>query len=256
MKKTYLASSLLLITLLLPVSTLAFEIGARGYYWFPSLDGTARVDENGIVGSTVDLEKDLGIEDENYPSFEVFLADGRHHLSFVHTNIDYSGKNTLTREIIFNGETYNINDVVTSSIKYKMMDLFYQYDFFDLDNVLTGFSLGLVLQAKYFDGDVSLRNGGYEKEDFTFLIPMVGFNLHIGILADLIEARLRGTAIGYSGNTLYELMADISLTPLPFLEIHGGYKRFAIDVDEDIDEDDITFDYDMSGPYLALTLRF
>jgi len=252
MKKTYLASSLLLLALLLPASSLAFEIGARGYYWFPSLDGTARVDENGIVGSTVDFEKEFGIEDENYPSFEVFLGGGRHHLSFIYTNIDYSGRKTLTREIIFNGETYSINDLVTSSIEYKMMDLFYQYDFLNLENVLAGFSLGLVFHAKYLDGEVSLRNGGYEKEDFIFLIPMIGFNLHIGILADLVEARLRGTAVGYSGDTLYELMADISLTPLPFLDIHGGYRTFVIN----IDEDDIIFDYNMSGPYLALTVRF
>ena len=256
MKKIFLASSLLLFAILVPASTSAFEIGARGYYWFPSLDGTARVDENGIVGTTVDFDKDFGIEDENYPLFEVFLGGGKHHLSFIHTHIDYSGRKRLTREIIFHGQTYSINDLVTSSIEYKMMDLLYQYDFLNLDNVLMGFSLGLVLQAKYLDGDVSLRNGGYEKEDFIFLIPMIGFNLHIGILADIIEARIRGTAVGYSGNTIYELMADISLTPLPFLDIHGGYKRFVIDIDEDIDEDDTIFDYDMSGPYLAITLSF
>jgi len=62
MKKTYLALSLLLITLLLPASTLAFEIGARGYYWFPSLDGNVKVDEASIIGTTIDFEKDLGID--------------------------------------------------------------------------------------------------------------------------------------------------------------------------------------------------
>ena len=252
MKKTYLALSLLLVALLLPASTLAFEIGARGYYWFPSLDGTVKVDEAGTIGDTIDFEKDLGIEDENYPSVEVFLGGGRHHLSLTYTDIDYSGRKTLTREIIFHGETYSINDLATSSIEYKMLDLLYQYDFLNLENVLVGFSLGIVFQVKYLDGEVGLKNGGYEKEDFIFPIPMIGFNLHIGILADVIEARLRGTAVGYSGNTLYELMADISWTPLPFLDIHGGYKTFVID----IDEDDVIFDYDMSGPYLALTVSF
>ena len=51
---------------------------------------------------------------------------------------------------------------------------------------------------------------------------------------------------------MYEIMADISLTPLPFIDIHGGYKTFVID----IDEDDVMFDFDMSGPYVALTLSF
>ena len=47
-------------------------------------------------------------------------------------------------------------------------------------------------------------------------------------------------------------MADISLTPFPFVDIHGGYKRFVLD----IDEDEVVSDYDMSGPYVALTLSF
>ncbi|MBW1675680.1 MAG: hypothetical protein JRJ79_03550, partial [Deltaproteobacteria bacterium] len=72
MKKIYLALSLLLAVLLLPVSSMAFEIGARGYYWFPSLDGNLKVDEAGIEGTTIDFDKDLGIDDENYPSVEAF----------------------------------------------------------------------------------------------------------------------------------------------------------------------------------------
>jgi len=253
MKKIYLASSLLLVVLLLPASTFAFEIGARGYYWFPSLDGNVKVDEAGIIGTTIDFENDLGIEDENYPSFEVFLGGGRHHFSLTYTDIDYSGRKTLTRDIVFNGETYSISDPVTSFIEYKMMDLHWQYDFLNLENVLAGFSLGVVFQIKYLDGNVGLKTTGIdEKEDFTLPIPMIGLNLHIGMLADVLEARVRGTAIGYGGNTIYELMADISWTPLPFLDIHGGYKSFVID----IEEDDVILDYDMSGPFVALTVSF
>ena len=253
MKKTYLALSLLLVALLLPAASSAFEIGARGYYWFPSLDGNVKVDETSIIGTTIDFEKDLGVEDENYPSFEVFLGGGRHHLSLTYTNIDYSGRNTLTKAISFNGKIYSATSLVESSIEYKMMDLLYQYDFLNLENVLAGFSLGVVLQVKYLDGEVGLKTTGIdEKEDFTLPIPMIGLNLHIGMLADVLEARLRGTAIGYAGNAIYELMADISWTPLPFLDIHGGYKTFVID----IDEDDVIFDYDMSGPFVAVTLSF
>ena len=253
MKKTHLFLPLLLAVLLIPVSSSAFEIGARGYYWFPTLDGTVKVDEASIIGDTIDFDKDLGIEDENYPSVEVFVGGGNHHLSFTYTDIDYSGKKTLTREIKFGGKTYSASDTVTSSIQYKMMDLLYQYDFLNLENVLGGVSLGGVFQLKYLDGDVSLKTTGIdEKEDFTIPIPMIGLNLHIGILAQILQARLRATAISYSESTIYELMGDISWTPFPLVGIHGGYRTFVID----IDEDDLTFDYDMSGPYVALTLSF
>ena len=253
MKKTHLFLPLLLAVLLIPVSSSAFEIGARGYYWFPTLDGTVKVDEASIIGETIDFDKDLGIEDENYPSVEVFVGGGNHHLSFTYTDIDYSGRKTLTREINFRGQIYHVSDTVTSSIQYKMMDLLYQYDFLNLENVLGGVSLGGVFQVKYLDGDVSLKTTGIdEKEDFTIPIPMIGLNLHIGILAQILQARLRATAISYSESTIYELMCDISWTPFPLVDIHGGYRTFVID----IDEDDLTFDYDMSGPYLALTLSF
>ncbi len=242
-----------MVAFLLPASSSAFEIGARGYYWFPSLDGSVKVDDPFLAGTKIDFEKDLGIEDENYPSFEVFLGGGSHHLSLTYTDIAYSGKKTLTKQILFNGKTYSISDLVESSIEYKMMDLLYQYDLLNLENAGAGFSLGAVFQVKYLDGEVGLKTTGIdEKEDFTFPIPMIGLNLHIGMLADVLEARLRGTAIGYSGNTLYDLMGEISWTPLPFLDIHGGYKTFVID----IDEEDIIFDYDMSGPYVALTVSF
>jgi len=95
----------------------AFEIGARGYYWFPSLDGSVRVDEAGIIGGVIDFDEDLGIEDEDYPSVEVFVGGGNHHLSFTYMDIDYSGRKTLTKEIIFKGETYSVGALLDSSIE-------------------------------------------------------------------------------------------------------------------------------------------
>ena len=252
MKKIYLALSLLLAVLLLPVSSLAFEIGARGYYWFPSLDGNVKVDEADIAGTILDFDKDLGIDDENYPSIEAFVGLGSHHLSLTYTEIDYSGTKQLSETKYFKGQPYD--GTVDSSIEYRMIDFHYQYDFLDLENILAGFSLGGVLQVKYLEGEVSLKTTGIdeEEEDFTLPIPMLGLNLHMGILADVLEARIRGTVIGYSGNKIYEVMGDISWTPFPFVDIHGGYKTFVID----IDEDDVIFDYDMSGPYVALTVSF
>jgi outer membrane protein len=253
MKRTCLTLSFVLAVLLAPASLSAFEIGARGYYWFPSLGGSVKVDAAGIAGTSIDFEKDLGIDDESYPTIEAFIGAVRHHLSLAYTNIEYSGTKTLTQTIVFNGKTYSASALVSSSIEYRQTDLAYQYDLVNLENVLAGFSLGGVFQVTYLDGTVSLATTGIdEKEEFTLPIPMIGLNLHIGLLADILEARIRGTAIGYSGNTIYEIAGDVSYTPFPFMDIHGGYKTFVID----IDEDDVALDYDLSGPYIAVTLSF
>jgi len=154
---------------------------------------------------------------------------------------------------VFDGKTYSASSLVNSLIEYRQVDFAYQYDFLNLENILAGFSLGGVFQVTYLDGKVGLKTTGIdEKEEFALPIPMIGLNLHVGLLADILEGRMRGTAIGYSGNMIYELAGDVSYTPFPFLDIHGGYKIFVID----IDEDDIVFDYGLSGPYVALTFSF
>ncbi|MBW1828948.1 MAG: hypothetical protein JRI74_05960 [Deltaproteobacteria bacterium] len=135
----------------------------------------------------------------------------------------------------------------------SLVDFCYQYDFMGLENVLAGFSLGRVIQVKYLDGNVNLSSTGIdETEDFARPVPLVSLNLHVGVLADILEARVRGTGITYSGKTLYEVAGEISFTPVPFLDIHGGYKFFDIA----FDEEDVSLNHDMAGPYLAMTVSF
>jgi hypothetical protein len=81
---------------------------------------------------------------------------------------------------------------------------------------------------------------------------MVGANFHVGILKDLLEARVLVTGMEYSDNKIFDGQAEISLTPFPFLDIHAGYRFLNIDVDED----DVKLDFENPGLYMALTLSF
>ena len=234
-----------------PVS--AFELGVRGYYWFPELSGDLRVDDAGIVGTELNLEDDLGVDDESYPIIEVLAGIGRHHLSLSFYNADYEGDVVLSQDIIFNGELFQVNERVVSNLEYDNYDFMYRYDLIDLENFLAGGSLGLVARLMVFDGSASITSTTVTtKEDFTAPIPMLGANFHVGILKDVLEARVLVTGIGYSDNTIFDGQAEISLTPFPFLDIHGGYRFFIIDVEED----DVKFDFDNSGLYVALTVSF
>ncbi|UCG14153.1 MAG: hypothetical protein JSU72_06730 [Deltaproteobacteria bacterium] len=231
----------------------AFEIGVRGYYWFPGLDGNIRVDANGITGTKIDLKSDLGLSDESYPVIEGFVGLGKHHLSVSYYRADYSGNNILSRDIVFNGITFPANTQVGSSLKYDVFDAMYWYDLLNLKNILAGFSLGLVGRVEVFDGSVeinSLTLGA--REEFTLPVPLLGINLDLGILADLLGARLLATGIGYSKGSMIDAQADIYLSPLPLLDIRGGYRLFLVD----LETNDVQFNYDTSGPYVALTLSF
>ena len=81
---------------------------------------------------------------------------------------------------------------------------------------------------------------------------MLGANFHVGLLKDIIEARVLATGIGYHDSTAFDGQAEISFTPFPFVDIHGGYRYLKIDVDQD----NVTFNFDNSGVYVAVTVSF
>lgn len=238
-------------TTLFSQSASALEFGARGYYWFPSLKSNMRVDGSTIRGTEFNLKDNLSLGSEGYPSVEIFAGLGKSHLSVMYTQADYNGVTTLVSPITFNGTTFN--GTVASSFKIKMIDLAYKYDLIDMSNILAGFSLSAIGKLKYVEGDTSMAGSGVAaSETFKIPVPMVGAAAHVGILADILEARAEVTGIGYNGNYLYEALADISLTPFPLIDIHGGYKIIGIHVDHK----DVYFASDFAGPFVALTIGF
>jgi len=253
MKRVFLGTIYIACVILIASSTHAFEVGVRGYYWFPVLKGDISVEGNGVSGTDLDLDDDLGVGDEFYPIVEAFLGLGDHHVSLSYYHADYSGTKDLTKAITFNGKAFAQNQRVSTSLEHDVSDLMYQYDLLDLENILAGFSLGIVGRVKLIDGRIQVKSGTQdEKEDFTEAIPMLGANLHIGILADIVEARVLATGIRYGDGTVFDGLAEISYTPFPFLDIHGGYRAFFID----LDVDDVDLNYNTSGPYVALTVGF
>ena len=253
MKKTFFLLTFVaaLIAVALPAG--AVELGVRGYWWFTSIDGDLRVDAEGLTGTKLDLKDDLGFGDESYPIVEAFVGLGRHHLSLAYYRAEYDGTNDLTRDIVFNGEVFTVGDQISSKLNYDTFDFQYQYDFLNLENVLAGFSLGAVLRVEVFDGEAEIKSqilGTTTRETFTTPIPQLGLNCHVGLLADILEARVLATGITYGDGSAIDAQADVSWTPFPFLDLHGGYRILYIDVDRS----DVEANFSTSGPYLALTL--
>lgn len=243
----------LLLTGGMPVD--AFEIGARGLYWFPSFKSDIRVDNGGLVGNTLNLKDTLGVKDESFPSFEVFMGLGPHHLNVAYTPIAYSGSALLNRDIVFNGQTYTASTRVATDMKLKMYDLQYRYTLLDFENVAAGFSFDAIAQVKVIDGEARIAASASNVGSTGRLrapMPMVGLGAHAGILHDLLEARVRATGMAYSNSYLYEGLADLSLTPFPFLDIHAGYKIIRLK----IDYSDVFLNSEFSGPFVGLTVSF
>ena len=231
------------------------ELEMRGYVWTPELSGDIRVDDDALAGTKLDFVDTLGLDDESSAVIEVFLGTGRHHVMLGYHQADYKGNKVLDHEVVFNGEVYHASDTIRTELEFTAMEGMYQYDVIDLENILAGFSIGLVGKVKVLKGSAQIESemtGEQTKQDFTAPLPMLGANVHVGLINDLLEARVLATGMGYSGNTVMDAQAELSFTPLPFLDITGGYRFFKIDVDED----DVEFKYDTSGPYIGAAIKF
>jgi hypothetical protein len=237
----------------MPVS--AFEIGVRGYYWFPGFKADMKADSAGLSGTDINLKDNLDIGTEAFPSVEVFGGLGSHHLGLTYTPITYSGSTVLAQPINFNGKVFAAGWNVDTDLKLRMLDLEYRYTLLNMENILAGFSLDAIGQIKYIDGEAKMNAPAAGTEaDFTIRapIPMVGVGAHVGLLLNILEARAKITGISYSGNYLYEALADLSLTPFPLLGIHAGYKVIRMH----LDRNDVYLNSEFSGPYVALTVSF
>ena len=243
--------AVILFVLAVAVPADALEFGARAYYWYPTLKSDLRLDSGGTQGTDFDFKDKFDISNKGIPSVEAFAGIGKHHFSLMYTGVKYSGSTSSLPSITFGGKTYSGN--VSGDLDVTMIDAEYQMDLIDLKNILAGFSIGAIGKIKYFDGQAKLNSAaqGETSQSFRFAIPMVGVGANIGILANLLEARAKFTAMGYSGNFVYEGLADVSLTPFPFVDIHGGYKVIGVKVDG---ISDVTANTRFQGPFVALTV--
>jgi outer membrane protein len=242
------------LTIFFNPSAFALGFGASADYWIPTFEGDLRVDGNGVTGTEINLKDDLGISNENIPGAEAYFGVGNHQITLAYSQVNLSGDKRINKEIKFNGETYNVSEQVESEFNTSMIDLEYQYKLINFNYILAGLSFGIIAKVKYFDGDVKIKSSSTDtNEKIQLPIPMIGLGAKIGLLANILEARVKVTGMGYSGDFFYDAMADLSLTPFPFLNIHGGYRAMSIKTDS---ISDIYAKMDFYGPYVGLLISF
>lgn len=246
-----------LFSLIIAAQASAFELGARAYLWFPDLKNQEiQSTTSDIKDSSIKPQDMLGIGNKATYSVEAYGGLKKHHVSFMYTPFNYSESSVLTSALKFNGMTYNPGTAVQSDLAYSMFDLKYQYDLINMENILAGFSIGAIGQIKYTTGSFKLNAAGVgfdQKKSFDSIIPMIGVGAHIGLIANLLEMRAQATVGAYNSNNYsYEALADISVTPFPFVDINAGYRMVQLK----IDRDNYKMDSLHTGPYIALTVGF
>jgi len=256
MKKKWQVLLLLVTLLLLAGSALADEtISGKLGYQLLSPSGTLAATTNG-VGTQVDIERDLKLDDSENVTAEVALQLGNFRLSLNYLPIEFSGTGTMTVTGTFKGQDFSAGDKVNSKLTLDLYDIGLTYYVINLDDLPTRFQLGLELAVKVANAEVKFNdldglNTFSETESVTAPIPTLGARARIA-LSDFVGIVGRVGYMQYNNDHFTDAEAQIEFSPIPTIGVYAGYRYF----DLKIDESDLFVETDFSGPFAGALVRF
>lgn len=210
-------------------------------YWGSASEGSIR-----SGGNAIDIERDLGFDDEE---FLVVSAALEHPVPFLpnirlaYFSMDQVGTGTVAAT--FNRQVFT--GQVRTNLDLSNLDVTLYYEL--LDNWV---NLDLGVTGKVFDGNLDIREtrigGARSTTDINAVLPMLYGEARFDLPFSGLSAGAQANAISYSGNTAYDASVYLGYR-LVVLDIMAGYRQMHVDV-EDIDDVDVNLD--MSGPFLTL----
>jgi len=222
-------------------------------YMLLSPSGDMAAEVNGI-GSTVDLESDLGLDDSSNIIAEAAFSLGDVKVTLGYMPLSFEGDSILSRTIIFDGEVYSAGSRVMSNLDVDILDAGLTWYFINVDDVPTRVQLGVELSAKITGVDASIDDsttGLTESVSETLPIPTIGLRGRVAF-SDFVGVAGRIGYIGYSDNRFLDADVQVEITPIPLVGLFAGYRY----LDLEIDESDIYVDAQFSGFYGGALVRF
>ena len=132
-----------------------YRIEAAAGFWFPVATMIVSSESLGIIGSTIDIKTDLGLQDKTLPDLRLVLSPSRRHkFRFEFIPIKYDTQGILKRTIIFNGQRFALGLPLHSVLDWKAYRLAYEFDFTSNNRGFAGF----VVEAKYTDVQIDLAS--------------------------------------------------------------------------------------------------
>jgi hypothetical protein len=223
------------------------------YAFDSKLTGTGQVSD-GSPGTKFDLEDTLGLDTkETAKGLDGFVKFLGSRIDFGYYHSDYSGGESLSNTLVFNGTTYAAGETVHSKIDLTHYRLMYGFDF-GIKVVNVGFLIGGHLVD--VDARVKSSPSGRESEELRAPVPVVGVTLGIHPISQIaIHAEVSGmaaTAFGVKAR-LFEGFAGINYLPFARFGIVAGYRYFTLDA-EDNDAGDKA-DLKQRGPYAGIAFH-
>ncbi len=252
--RNLLLASLVLLTALPGVAAAQF-IELEGRVWVPEISARAKIEGGSSAGTTIDFDRDLGIDTEPLPELRLSIFTGPNsRLRLAYTHARWEGNSAIGQAVQFNGTTYPAGARIVSDLDLHYARLGWIWQPWLIPGVLR---LGPILEAKAFVAEMTLKAPALvprlqETEKVSVVIPTVGLAVDFRLfpVVDLF-AEASGLTVGHPGHVV-DAEAGARLSLFRFLAITGGYRFFEVR-----GEDNRSFArLRLSGPFLGASIRF
>lgn len=240
-----------------PATGEKYHIEAAVDFWRPTTEMSISSEALGIVGTTIDFKKDLGLTDQNFRALKLVLRPAKkHRFRYQYIPLKFEQQATLTRDVVFQGIRYRVGLPVNSLLDWKAYRFTYEYDFVYRDRGFVGF----MLDSKYTDVIASLQSPiDFEKIHARAPIPTIGGIGRFYIVPNIsITGELSGFKIPDSVSKQYKAhYADLDIYGTVNLTnnvgVQAGYRSF--DLGYNI-KDDNTLTTTDAGSFVVKGLYF
>jgi len=242
------------VALFLPIvafaQTDAFRLELTASAWKTAIEGTVQ-----SGGLPIALHADLNLADEwTFFGKLSFKPARRHRINLEGSPYEYSGINTLSRTIVYNGRTYNINDTVASEANLTYFFGGYQFDVVSHNRG----HLGLEIGGALLDGTGTIRSvttGVVATKSQTIGLPLAGaeFRYFFGPARLNVNGEVKGMAFGDYGS-FFQGSVNVG-AGFQRVIFQAGYQYLNADIHENNGVNPTGIAPVISGPIFSIQFR-
>jgi len=202
--------------------------------WRPKLSSEIQYGAGGVVGTLLDVQRDLGLQDERtYEVHGSLQVKPGHRLRLSWTPLDYGGDVIVGRSFTFSGTTYSVSSRVVTRLSGDLFSGGYEWDF-----VKNGSGyLGALVGGQVFSGDAAIEAPDLslrEQRSVTAFEPLLGIGGRAYAGRFSLEGQLSGLVAGRYGYS-YEVNGSVRFHFSDRAAAQGGYRLVRINAKDEPD---------------------
>ncbi|MFH1776492.1 MAG: hypothetical protein ABH952_02890 [Candidatus Omnitrophota bacterium] len=226
-------------------------------YWLAEFEGKVQVTEAAIVGTNIELNTDLGIDDhENIPNVTIAYRLFNAKLTASYFNVANKGSKSVTQQFNYKGDTYPVGTAVDSKLDLTVIEGKYSNRFLGTDYYDLYGQIGI----KYAEISAELNTVtlGAKTQEIKAPIPFIGVAVELRPFYNMFNFAISGDITGISINigdadfTLIDFTGAISYDVFENLRVSAGYRYLSVDGADGDDKAEATY----RGPFAAIVGSF